>query len=270
MNEEIKKTAIDAALLGGKILKEGFGTSFKISSKEGKNNLVTEYDNKSEDAIINLIKSRFPAHRFWAEESGISRPDDGEITWVIDPLDGTVNFAHNLPIFSVSIAAVKGKDILCGVIYHPILDELFVAVKGHGATLNGKPINPSATDDMSTSFLVTGFPYNVHENPGHCIDHFVGIIRSGIPIRRLGSAALDLAYVACGRFDGFWEINLHPWDVAAGVLLVREAGGLVTQYNGNDYWISDSNMLASNGKVHNQIIETLQSCYIEFTENNGN
>ncbi len=269
MLDELKQCAIDAALLGGKILKEGFGTDFKISSKEGKNNLVTEYDNKSEKAIIELIKSRFPTHRFWAEESGKSGDGNGEITWVIDPLDGTVNFAHNLPIFSVSIAAVKGKDILCGVVYHPILDELFVAVKGQGATLNGKKINHSETEDFTRAFLVTGFPYNVHENPGHCIDHFVSIVQSGIPIRRLGSAALDLAYVACGRFDGFWEINLNPWDVAAGVLLVREAGGTVTQYNGAEYLITNDNLLSSNGFIHDQIIETLQSCYLEFSDDNA-
>ena len=255
-------------MLGGKILRQGFGTSFKISSKEGKNNLVTEYDNKSEKAIIDLIKSRFPSHRFWAEESGITGNDDSEITWIIDPLDGTVNFAHNLPIFSVSIAAIKGKEILCGVVYHPILDELFVAVKGQGATLNGEKISPSKTDDLSSAFLVTGFPYNVHENPGQCIDHFVWVVQSGIPIRRLGSAALDLAYVACGRFDGFWEINLHPWDVAAGVLLVREAGGTVSQYDGADYWITNDNMLSTNGIIHGQIIETLQSCFLEFSDDN--
>jgi myo-inositol-1(or 4)-monophosphatase len=270
MLDELKQCAIDAALLGGKILKEGFGTNFKISSKEGKNNLVTEYDNKSENAIIELIKLRFPNHNILAEESGISGTIDNEVTWVIDPLDGTVNFAHNLPIFSVSIAAVKGKEILCGVVYHPMLDELFVAVKGQGATLNDKRITHSTTDNLSTAFLVTGFPYNVHENPGHCIDHFVSIVQSGIPIRRLGSAALDLAYVACGRFDGFWEINLNPWDVAAGVLLVREAGGTVTQYNGAEYFITNDNLLSSNGGIHDQLIGTLQSCYIEFSDNNEN
>jgi len=270
MFDELKQCAIDAALLGGKILKEGFGTNFRISSKEGKNNLVTEYDNKSEQAIIELIKSRFPSHRFWAEESGVSGEEFAEITWVIDPLDGTVNFAHNLPIFSVSIAAIKGKEILCGVVYQPILDELFVAVQGQGASLNGKEITPSNTSDMSVSFLVTGFPYNVHENPGYCINQFVDIIHNGIPIRRLGSAALDLAYVACGRFDGFWEINLHPWDVAAGVLLINEAGGKVTQYNRDDYWLTDNNILTSNGIVHNQISNSLISCYTEFSQNNEN
>ena len=151
-----------------------------------------------------------------------------------------------------------------------MLDELFVAVKGQGATLNGKKISPSTTDNLSTSFLVTCFPYNVHENPGHCIDHFVYIVQSGIPIRRLGSAALDLCYVACGRFDGFWEINLHPWDVAAGVLIVREAGGHVTQYDGAAYFITNDNMLSSNGIIHDQLIQTLQSCYIEFSDKNEN
>jgi len=265
MLNDLKICAEQAAIKGGNILKEGFGTTFNISSKEGKNNLVTEFDLKSEQAIINHIKSVFPEHSFLAEESGRTGSNKDEITWVIDPLDGTVNFAHSLPIFSVSIAAVKNNDILCGVVYQPILNELFTAVAGQGATLNGEKIYPSDNDDMSSSFLVTGFPYNVHKNPGHCVDHFIGIIRQGIPIRRLGSAALDLAYVAAGRFDGFWEIDLNPWDVAAGVLIVREAGGMVTQYNNDLYTIWDNNMLATNGKVHDEISNTLQSCFLEFS-----
>jgi myo-inositol-1(or 4)-monophosphatase len=264
--DELKKTAIEAALGAGSILMDGFGTTFKISNKDGINNLVTEFDHKSEKFIIDFISSRFPDHSFLAEESGESNLSSDTIQWVIDPLDGTVNFAHNLPIFSVSIAAVKGNEILVGVVYHPCLNELFVAVRGQGATMNDIPIKPSLCNQLESAFLVTGFPYNVHKNPGHCIDHFIGIIRRGIPIRRLGSAALDLAYVACGRFDGFWEIDLNPWDVAAGVLIVQEAGGKITQYNSEPYWIKDNNMLATNGLLHNEISETLMSCYFEFTE----
>lgn len=265
MLKELQECAVAAALEGGKILREGFGSSFTIKSKSDRNDLVTEYDHKSEIAIINFIKSRYSDHKFLAEESGLTGNTDEVITWVIDPLDGTVNYAHSLPIFSVSIAAVKNNEILCAAVYQPILDELFTATKGQGAMLNNQIIKPSSSKSLESSFLVTGFPYNVHKNPGHCVEHFIGMIRQGIPIRRLGSAALDLAYVACGRFDGFWEVELKPWDVAAGVLILSEAGGKVTQYNKDEYWITDDNMLATNGLIHEQLSETLMSCYLEFS-----
>jgi myo-inositol-1(or 4)-monophosphatase len=261
MFNNLTQCAVNSALKAGKILQEGFGTSFKISNKEGINNLVTEFDKRSERIIIENIKEIFPEHTFLAEESGKTGNFSHEIIqWVIDPLDGTVNFAHALPIFSVSIAAVLKREILCGVVYHPMLDELFVAEKGIGAFLNQKPLHVSNSDELETSFLVTGFPYNVNKNPCGCIDNFVNIIMKGIPVRRLGSAALDLAYVACGRFDGFWEINLNPWDVAAGVLLVKEAGGLVTQYNMDDYWIDNQSIVATNGIIHKQICDVLGTC----------
>lgn len=254
--------AMDAALHAGEILKNGFGTSYRISSKESKNNLVTEYDHKSEKAIIEIIRSRFPDHKFLAEESGKSgSKEENIVRWVIDPLDGTVNFAHTIPIFSVSIAAELNGEVLVGVIYNPITNEIFSARKGEGAFLNGKPIRVSNVDDMSVSMLVTGFPYNVNINPCNCIDHFVSIIQSGIPIRRLGSAALDLAYVAAGRFDGFWEVYLKPWDVAAGMLIVQEAGGLVTQYDQTKFSIFDDTILATNGKIHSQISSKLIKCH---------
>lgn len=268
MFERYTQEAIQAAKLAGRILLDGFGTSFEVSSKEGKNNLVTEYDNRSEEFIINYLRERFPDFSFLAEESGkTENGSKNDYAWVIDPLDGTVNYAHGLPIFSVSIALIKGKEILCGVIYNPILDELFVAEKDKGAFLNEKKLKVSTCDNLDSSFLVTGFPYNIDSNPGHCVDQFVQLLKRGIPVRRLGSAALDLAYVAAGRFDGFWEINLNPWDVAAGVLLVQEAGGVVTQYNKDPYWITDNNILATNGLIHNELSETLISCYLEI--NNG-
>lgn len=261
MIETLEICAIKAALEAGKILREGFGTSFEIFNKEGKNNLVTEYDKISERKIIDIIHDEFPDHFFLAEESGKTGLEvKDKVRWIIDPLDGTVNFAHNLPVFSVSIAAELNNEILCGVVYHPILDELFVAKKGGGAFLNGKKINVSSNDDFENAFLVTGFPYNVNQNPCGCINHFIEIIQRGIPVRRLGSAALDLAYVAAGRFDGFWEINLNSWDVAAGIILVREAGGLVTQYNNSDYIIDSESILATNGKIHNKISQVLSKC----------
>jgi len=253
----LEKCAVEAALKAGNILREGFGSTFKISNKSGINNLVTEYDFKAENAIIDTIKSYFPEHKFLAEETGSTGKEDSDFQWIIDPLDGTVNFAHAIPIFSVSIAVRKGKDILCGIIYNPMLDELFVAKTGHGAFLNGNQIQVSQTENINRALLVTGFPYNVNENPHNCVDTFVNIVQSGIPIRRLGSAALDLAYVAAGRFDGFWESSLFPWDMAAGYLLVREAGGTITQYDGENFWIDSQTILATNGVIHNQILERI-------------
>lgn len=261
MLEQLKEVAVESALKAGDLLRRGFGTNYSISSKDGKNNLVTEYDNKSEELIIQTIKSKFPDHSFLAEESGFSGINDSnKIRWIIDPLDGTVNFAHSLPIFCISIAAELNNDLLCAVIYQPMTNELFVATKNHGATLNNNPIHVSNTANLDTSFLVTGFPYNVNTNPCNCIDNFVSIIQKGIPVRRLGSAAMDLAYTAAGIFDGFWEINLHPWDVAAGILLVQEAGGKVTQYDNNKYSIGANSLIASNGVLHNQIVDVLSKC----------
>ncbi|MBX3044985.1 MAG: inositol monophosphatase [Candidatus Kapabacteria bacterium] len=258
MINELLETAILAAKTAGIILKDGFGTNFRIDSKVGKNNLVTEFDYAAEKSIIETITKKYPNHRFLAEESGNSgSTSEDEIIWVIDPLDGTVNFAHSIPIFAVSIAAMQNGELLCGVIYHPMLDEMFYASKGGGAYLNGNKITVSDSEDMHTSLLVTGFPYNVDKNPYDCVGTFVKIVLNGIPIRRLGSAALDLAYVACGRFDGFWEADLYPWDVAAGVLIVQEAAGKVTKYDGNKFEIKDVTILASNGKIHNQIKDVI-------------
>ena len=261
MNKQLIKMAVEAALGAGKILLEGFGNVREISNKEGKNNIVTEYDKKSENFIIDFIAKKFPEHIFLAEESGCTgelQPD--KTRWIIDPLDGTVNYAHNLPIFSVSIAAELNGEILCGVVYDPTLGNLFTAEKGKGAFLNNAPIRVSRTSNINSAFLVTGFPYNVSQNPCGCIDLFVSIIRSGIPVRRLGSAALDLAYIASGKFDGFWEIELHPWDVAAGILMVSEAGGMVTRFDNQPYNLFSDTMLATNGLIHEQIVELLNGC----------
>ena len=240
------QTAIDAAQKAGKVLKEGFRTDYTISSKSQIHDLVTEYDHKSEAIIIETIRSSFPDHQILTEESG-HHASDGDITWIIDPLDGTVNFAHGIPFFCVSIAAIQGRDILCGVIYSPMTEELFSAEMGKGAFLNGHSYKVTQQTSLLHSFLVTGFPYSVKENPLHCIEHFAHIVGMGIPIRRLGSAALDLAYVAVGRFDGFWEVALQPWDMAAGALLVKEAGGIVIDYSGNDLNVmKSSSIIAGN------------------------
>ena len=246
-------SAIDAALEAGELLRRGFGTSFKISSKEGKHNLVTEYDTKAEKCIIDFLRHSVPGSRFLAEESGSSGSEE-DLVWVIDPLDGTVNFAHHIPVFSVSIALEKKGEVICGVVYQPLHNELFVAEKGKGAFLNGDPIRVSSTPTIEKSILATGFPYNLSENPFHCIDHFIDIVKLGIPIRRLGSAAIDLAYTASGRFEGFFEVGLKSWDCAAGILLIEEAGGKVTHWDQKPFSIhSNLPILASNGRIHDQL-----------------
>lgn len=250
----IKHTIINS----GKILKDGFGTTFQIDKKLGKNNLVTEYDYKSERYIIDSIRESFPTHNIISEEKG-SILNESEYYWVIDPLDGTVNFANNIPIFSVSIALLKGNKIIAGSVYQPILDELFTAEIDKGAFLNDKPISVSKKSDLDTSLLVTGFPYSYEQESeqNKIINSFANIVKRGIPVRRLGSAALDLSYVACGRFEGFWESNLNSWDVAAGILIVNEAGGKCTNYKNQSSNIDDNQIIATNGLIHNNLIEFL-------------
>lgn len=255
----VMNTAIEAARKAGDLLKEGFRTQFSVSSKTRVHDLVTEYDVRSEKVIMDHILEIFPSHAILTEESG-HHDAEGDITWIIDPLDGTVNFAHGLPLFSVSIAAISGNDILCGVIYSPMTEEMFTAELGKGSYCNGNSIKVTNTTSLSDAFLVTGFPYSVSENPKHCIEHFSHIVGLGIPIRRLGSAALDLAYVACGRFDGFWEVLLQPWDMAAGTLIVREAGGKVIDYSGNEINISaPSSIIAGNTNIVNALKEEIFS-----------
>ena len=250
--------AIEAALLAGDLLRQGFGTPFSIASKEGTHNLVTEYDHKAEKLIIDFLTKNVPGSHFLAEESGSSGKDAGGILWIIDPLDGTVNFAHQIPTFSVSIAAQKQGKVISGVVYQPMTHELFVAETGKGAFLNGQKITVSKVKNIEMAMLATGFPYNLAKNPFHCIEHFVDIVKLGIPIRRLGSAAIDLSYTAAGRFEGFFEVELSPWDVAAGKLLVEEAGGTVTHWDKKPFDIhARTPMLASNGLIHHAVATIL-------------
>lgn len=249
--------AVQAALHAGMLLRQGFDTPFDVESKQGMQNLVTEFDKKAEKRIIGTIFDHFPKHAILAEESG--EQGKSEVTWIIDPLDGTVNFARSIPVFAVSIAAAVDHQIVCGVVYQPMTHELFVAEKGHGAYLNGKRISVSSRADMMQSIMATGFPYDVDKNPLHCIEKFAQLQAQGIPIRRLGSAAIDMAYLAAGRFDAFWEVGLHPWDMAAGKLLVEEAGGKVTHWDGSPHQIYGYHtILASNGLLHPQMIKHLR------------
>jgi myo-inositol-1(or 4)-monophosphatase len=256
---ELTFVAIQAALNAGTLLRRGFDTEFEIKSKDGMQNLVTEYDKFSEQSIISSIFQHFPDHAILAEESGDIQRGKSPITWIIDPLDGTVNFTRNIPVFSVSIAVAVDQQIVSGVVYQPITQELFFAEKDKGAYLNGKRINVSTISEFENALMATGFPYNVDENPLSCIDRFCKMQAQGIPLRRLGSAALDLCYVAAGKFDAFWEVGLNPWDMAAGKLLVEEAGGQVSHWDGSPHKIfCYDTLLSSNGILHQKMIEQLK------------
>ncbi|MCB1107482.1 MAG: inositol monophosphatase [Chlamydiia bacterium] len=261
LRSRLTLVATIAALKGGEILKKGFGTPMNFENKgEGRHNLVTEWDNKAEAAIIESIKAHFPDHAFLAEESGESGGAKGGIQWIIDPLDGTVNFAHKIPTFAVSIAAASQNEILSGVIFNPMLNELFIAEKGNGAFLNGGKLKVTETAILDSAIAATGFPYNVHENPLCCLDHFKAFASMGIPLRRMGSAALDLAYVAAGRFDAFWEVSLRPWDYAAGMLLIKEAGGQFTDFEKKPYSsLKEGPIVASNGILHDQVVKKIKA-----------
>lgn len=255
---ELTNTALEAAHLAGRYLQESFGTLHTISTKEGKQNLVTECDLKSEKIILSFIRKKFPTHGFLAEEQGKENLS-AEILWVIDPLDGTVNFSKDVPHFAISIAACQGTDILLGVILNPLTQELFVAEKGKGAFCNNKPLKVSQVNSLDHALLASGFPYNVDENPMQCIEVFNYFLRQGSPIRRFGAASLDLAYVAAGRFDAYFETGLSPWDVAAGILLIKEAGGSISTWNGKEHPLLErSDILASNTLLHPIMIDSLR------------
>lgn len=229
-------------------------TEFKISSKEGINNLVTEVDHAAEEVIIAIIKESFPEHQILSEECG-ELVQDSQYKWIIDPIDGTVNFANHIPICCISIGLEYNGKMIMGGVYNPFLNELFFGERGEGVTLNGKKVSVSAKTSVESACLVTGFPYTYLDEPNGPLEVFSRFIRRGIPVRRLGSAAIDLAWVACGRFDGFFEHKLQAWDSAAGFLLVEEAGGKVTHLNGDPYSPYEHGIIASNGLIHAELVE---------------
>jgi len=248
--------AKDTAAKAGAILRKGKGKQRQIDYK-GRVDLVTEYDVKSEKLITGEIARIFPTHSILAEESGQTENKPSHL-WIVDPLDGTTNFAHNYPAYCVSIGLeVEGENVL-GVVYDPVHDEMFSAVKGRGAYLNRTPIHVSRQDKLSRSLLATGFPYDIAETKEDNLDNFARMYKVAQGIRRGGSAALDLCYVACGRFDGFWELKLHPWDCAAGVVIIRGAGGKVTDSAGKKHSIYGKYHLASNSKIHKQMQKILK------------
>ena len=253
---ELRDSAAELARAAGAILREGYG---RIHAPEHKRriDLVTEYDRRSERLLLDGLARRYPGHGVLAEESG-ERLEAGPVRWIVDPLDGTTNFAHNYPFFCVSIAAEAAGELVAGVVYDPIRDELFAAALGAGATLNGTPLGVSAISSIEDALIVTGFPYDVREHPERAIPLFQAFLTRAQGIRRDGSAALNLSFLAAGRFDGFWEGWLSPWDMAAGVLIVREAGGRVTDYDGGEFALGARRILASNGRIHQEMREVLR------------
>jgi myo-inositol-1(or 4)-monophosphatase len=252
----IKRTAIKAAFESGRILQSHFGNLLDIR-KKGAVDLVTQADTASEAAIIKIIRQTFPNHSILAEESGF---DQGDAThqWIIDPLDGTVNFAHQVPIFSISIAFARNRIPEMGVVLNPVSGELFTAVNGEGAFLNDRPIHVSHTTTVGDSLLATGFPYNLRSVFDTVTQRLTTCLRAARGIRRLGSAAIDLCALSCGRFDGFWEQYLHPWDTAAALVIARESGAMVTDFDNNPFQIEHKEILATNGLIHDEMLSLLQ------------
>ena len=252
--------AIETAREAGQVLLEKFGRKINISMK-GDINLVTEADLASEKLIIEKIRSHYPKHSILAEESGESiaiLDGDKRWKWIIDPLDGTTNYAHGYPCFCVTIALEHDGEIVVGATFDPTRDEMFSAEKGAGANLNNRRIRVSDAEKLGDALLVTGFPYNFKERIDFA-GHFTEFLLRSRGIRRDGSAAIDMAYVACGRFDGFWEEGLNAWDVAAGKLLIEEAGGKITYYDGSPFSVYTPPICASNNLIHAQMLEVLGS-----------
>jgi myo-inositol-1(or 4)-monophosphatase len=256
-----KQTLLRAADAGAKEMVRFFNGQFSISNKEGINNLVTEADHAAEKAIFDVIQADFPDHGILSEEAG-AIVQDTRYKWIIDPIDGTVNFAHGIPLCCVSIALEHEGSVIMGAVYNPFLHELFFAQKGWGASLNDKKIQVSSQENVGASCLVTGFPYTYLDMPNGPLTIFEKLIRKGIPVRRLGSAAMDLCWVAAGRFDGFYEHKLQAWDSAAGWLIVEEAGGRVTDFNGQPYSPYQPHLLATNGHIHEDLLSIINGAEV--------
>jgi myo-inositol-1(or 4)-monophosphatase len=257
-HESFLTTAIHAAREAGAILLHHLGNLREIEVKNEQHlNLVTEADRNAELRIVEILLAAFPDHGVLGEEGGVRNPG-ATCKWIIDPLDGTTNYTHAFPIFSVSIGLEIEGALEVGVIYDPIRDEMFSTEREGGAFLNGKRIHVSDTSRIEEAMLVTGFPYNIRENPDYCYERFITFLKHAQAVRRLGSAALDCAYVAAGRLDGFWEVSLQPWDKAAGHLLIEEAGGRVSDFTGAVHDIYQLPFLGSNGRIHDDMLRVLE------------
>jgi len=246
-----------AAFKAGYVLRENISGRREVSYK-GEINLVTEMDRLAERTVVETILDAFPDHGILAEEEAQIENSSGFL-WIIDPLDGTTNYAHGYPSFSVSIGLESSGDVIVGVVYDPMRDELFSAARGKGAFLNEKPIAVSRNDVLIRSLLATGFPYDRAVSTENNLNYFNALIMASQEIRRSGSASLDLCAVAAGRLDGYWELKLQPWDVAAGSLIVREAGGMLSDFTGTRFSIRDKELVASNGKIHDLMLDVLNA-----------
>jgi myo-inositol-1(or 4)-monophosphatase len=257
---EMLPTAIDAARRGGAVLLLHLNRGEKpVATAKGRNDFVTEADREAEDVVISLIRSRHPHHGILAEESQPSPGTGAE--WIIDPLDGTTNFIHSYPFFGTSVAVRTAGEVVAGAVYDPIRDELFAARRGGGATLNGSPIQVSGVSHLEDALLVTGFPFRVIDQLPRFLDSLQRLIHASAGVRRDGSAALDCCYVACGRLDGFWEGALSAWDIAAGALLVEEAGGVVSDFQGRRRFLETGDIVASPAAIHDTFLELVRKAY---------
>lgn len=254
----IQTVLLRAATESGQLMKDYSTKQFSVKSKDGRNDLVTEVDHASEQLIMRIIREYFPDHYILTEESG-DMPTTSSYKWIIDPIDGTVNFANGIPLSCVSIAVEKDGEIIMGAVFNPFINEFFFAEKGKGATLNGEPISVSKKDSVQHAILVTGFPYTYVNDENGPLETFGRFIRAGIPVRRFGSAAIDLCWVACGRLDGYFEHKLNAWDSAAGYLIVKEAGGKVTDFDGNEYSPYQPKLIATNGVIHDELTRWIQN-----------
>ena len=258
MLSEILELAISTAREVGALQRDRFEGPREIETKSSAIDLVTDVDRASDQLVLERISSQRPDDEILLEETGRHAGRSG-VRWIVDPLDGTTNYAHGFPHYAVSIGVEKDGTRELGVIYDPMKDELFSVQRGAGAFRNGKPIGVSQETKLERALLATGFAYDVHQAPDNNLEHFGRFIKRAQAVRRAGAAALDLAYVACGRFDGFWELELHPWDVAAGLLLVEEAGGRVSDLNGGPVPAAGNRLLASNGHLHEPMLEVLKA-----------
>ncbi|BCA55296.1 Inositol-1-monophosphatase [Nitrospira sp. KM1] len=256
-SDQLMSVAVAAARKAGALLQDYAETGFRIEHKNPIN-LVTDADHAAEQCIIDCIHAHFPSHGILAEERGSATRTDSRYRWIIDPLDGTTNFAHHFPMYAVSIGIEYDEQGQVGVVFDPTRDELFTATAGGGARLNGRPVWVSDTHVLDRALLVTGFAYNIRETPRNNLDHFSRFALRAQGLRRTGSAALDLSYVAMGRFDGFWEIQLSPWDMAGGTLILREAGGMITDLHGNPHSIHQPELVASNGLIHSAMLRVIK------------
>ena len=249
-------TAVDAAKTAGSLLLKKAHDGFHIEYKNIVN-LVTDADRAAEESIVSTIRDAFPAHRFLAEERGLQGQSGSPYQWIIDPLDGTTNYAHGFPFYAVSIGLEYAGTCVLGVVFDPVHDELFTAELGQGAYLNGRTIKVSNINQLNASLLVTGFAYDIRDNPNNNLDHFARVSLQVQGLRRTGSAALDLCYVASGRFDAFWEVQLQPWDMAAGIVILQEAGGLASSFQKDTFSIYGQELVASNGLIHDELLALL-------------